>query len=428
MHHRIPAAAVIAAAFATPAIAQGSYGNMAPPPPSSQTVNVDANQAAPAKPIAPQPKEAISPSKQARKALFELQTAVNANDVANIPAKIAAAQAVATTKEDKYLLGQMELKAAASSKNTAALADAVNVIASSGYAAAPELAKLYEVLGGEYYNAKQYDQAIAQFQRAATTDPNNPKYSLLIGETQMAAGNNAAAAAIFQKSIQASQAAGQKPSEDIYKRAVQAAYDGNAPAVTDLAKAWVAAYPSPDSWHNAIAIYRNRERPDVEGTLDLLRLLRQANALTAGDYALYASSAADQLNFNEAQAVIDEGLAANKFSASDPRFGQIIPPLRTKPKATAADLASASKTAASGMALLRIGDRYYALKDYSKAVDLYHQAMGKPGVDPNIANLHIGIALAAAGDKAGATAALKSVGGAQAGIAQYWLIYLQSHA
>src|SRR5689334_15191859 len=118
MYQRIPPAAVIAAALATPAMAQGSYGSMSPPPPSSQTVNVDANQGAAAKPSAPQPKEAIAPSKQARKALVELQTAVNANDVANIPAKIAAAQAVATTKEDKYLLGQMELKAAAKSKNT----------------------------------------------------------------------------------------------------------------------------------------------------------------------------------------------------------------------------------------------------------------------------------------------------------------------
>ena len=428
MHQRIPAAAIIAAAFATPAIAQGSYGNMAPPPPSTQTVNVDANQATPAKPAAPMPKEAIAPSKQARKALFELQTAVNAKDVANIPAKIAAAQAVATTKEDKYLLGQMELKAAAASSNTAALADAVNVIAGSGYAGPAETAKLYEVLGGEYYKAKQYDQAAAQFQRAATADPSNSKYPLLIGEVQMAQGNNAAAAAVFQKAIQTSVAAGQKPSEDIYKRAVQAAYDGNVPAVTDLAKSWVAAYPGPDSWHNAVAIYRNRERPDVEGTLDLLRLLRQTGSLTTRDYALYASSAAEQLNYNEAQAVIDEGLANNKINMTDPQFGQIIPPLKSKPKATAADLATASKTAVNGMALLRIGDRYYAMKDYAKAVDMYRQAMGKPGVDPNLANLHVGMALAASGDKTGAAAALKSVGGAQAGIAQYWLIYVQNHA
>ena len=45
----------------------------------------------------------LKPSSKALKAIVELQTAVNANDFANIPAKVAAAQAVATTKEDRYL-------------------------------------------------------------------------------------------------------------------------------------------------------------------------------------------------------------------------------------------------------------------------------------------------------------------------------------
>ena len=45
--------------------------------------------------------------------------------------------------------------------------------------------------------------------------------------------------------------------------------------------------------------------------------------------------------------------------------------------------------------------------------------MGKPGVDPDLANLHLGMALARAGDKAGATAAFKSVGGRAGGHRQY---------
>ncbi len=40
---------------------------------------------------------AIQPSNKARQAIANLQTAVNANDVANIPARLAAAQAVAAT-------------------------------------------------------------------------------------------------------------------------------------------------------------------------------------------------------------------------------------------------------------------------------------------------------------------------------------------
>jgi len=109
-------------------------------------------------------------------------------------------------------------------------------------------------------------------------------------------------------------------------------------------------------------------------------------------------------------------------------FRDTIAALKSKPKATAADLAAASKTAMSGMALLRIGDRYYAMGDYQKAVELYRQAAGKPGVDKNVANLHIGMALARAGDKAGATAALNAVSGDRAEIAKFWQLYVQKLA
>jgi len=102
--------------------------------------------------------------------------------------------------------------------------------------------------------------------------------------------------------------------------------------------------------------------------------------------------------------------------------------LKAKPKATAADLAEATKTAQSGMALLRIGDRYYAMGDYAKAVELYRSSMGKAGVDKDIANLHVGMALARSGDKAGATTALTAVTGPMADVAKYWLAYVNQKA
>jgi hypothetical protein len=78
--------------------------------------------------------------------------------------------------------------------------------------------------------------------------------------------------------------------------------------------------------------------------------------------------------------------------------------------------------------LLRIGDRYYAMGEYGKALELYRMAAGKPGVDSSTTNLHIGMALARTGDKAGAAAALNSVTGAHAEIAKYWLLFLNQRA
>jgi len=47
------------------------------------------------------------------------------------------------------------------------------------------------------------------------------------------------------------------------------------------------------------------------------------------------------------------------------------------------------------------------------------------GADANLANLRLGEALARAGDKPGATAALSKVGGSLADAAKFWLVYVQ---
>ncbi len=75
-------------------------------------------------------------------------------------------------------------------------------------------------------------------------------------------------------------ASGQKPDEALLKRGVTVAYDAKSPLAVQLGREWAAAYPSPDSWRNSIAIYRNMSHPNVEGTLDLLRLMQATNAMT----------------------------------------------------------------------------------------------------------------------------------------------------
>lgn len=371
----------------------------------------------------------IKPSSGARKALIELQTAVNANDVASIPAKVAAAQAVAKTKEDKYLIGQMQLKAALAAKDNAAMAAAIDAIAASGYLDVAKSAELYGSLGGSLYNSQQYAQAAASFEKASQLDPRNADFLINLGESRFAAGQKAEAAQAMQRAIQLRLAAGQKPDEPLLSRAATIAYEAKIPLVGELGREWVAAYPSSKSWYNSIAYYRNLMKPDVEGTLDLLRLMQATDSLTqAADYNLFATASAEQYNFNEAQAVIDQGIAAKIVNPTDPLFRDTVTGLKGKQKATVADLETAAKTAANGMALLRIGDRFYGMGNYAKAAELYRQSMGKPGVDANLANLHIGMALARSGDKAGATAALNSVAGPLSEIAKYWLVYVQTHA
>jgi len=410
------AIASIAAAAATPAAAQ--YGASAQ---QQQTV-----PQAPAQPKAAQVQ--IKPSGKALKAIVDLQDTVKKNDFANVQAKVAAAQAVASTKEDRYLIGKLQLDAALAQKDNAALAAAIDTIAGSGYLDTSKVAGLYMDLGATYYNNKQYAQAQAAYRKALAADPRNVEAPALIGESLFAQGQKAEAAAAFQQAIQARVAAGQKPDENLLKRATVIAYDAGSPIAAELGRQWVTSYPSPESWRNSIAIYRNLNHPDVQGTLDLLRLMQATGALTVpSDYSLFARASAEQSNYNEAQAVIDAGIAAKVVKPTDPEFRDIIAGLKTKNKATVADLETAEKTAQNPSAYMRIGDWYYAMGRYAKAGELYRKAIGKPGVDSNIANLHLGMALARAGDKAGATAALNAVSGTRVDIAKFWLAYVNQH-
>lgn len=414
-------AIVLAAVISAPAAAQMGYGAPASqPPPQTAAQQGQAPQQAQG------PK--ITISSKAAKAISDLQAAVKANDAANIPAKVAAAQAVAQTKDDRYAIARLQLNAAVAAKNSAAEAQAVDAIAASGFLPGTQVAGLYNAVGVEMYNAKQYDLAAGAFQKAVALNPQDPDTEKLLAEALNSQGKRAEGAAALQKALQLSTASGKKPDEALYKRAVGMAYEAKSPNAVELAREWLAAYPGADSWSNALAVYRNLDSPDPNNLIDILRLQRATNSLGGvGDYHAYAYEAANQNNIGEAKSVIAEGLASGKIKASDPVVQEIQGVLKSKPTPTAADLAAAEKTAREPNAFLRVGDRYYGAGNYAKAAELYKEALAK-GVDKNLANLRIGEALARSGDKAGATTAFNAVTGPMADIAKFWLIYVQRQA
>jgi len=364
----------------------------------------------------------------AAKAIVDLQTAIQKNDTASIPAKVAAAKAAAKTPDERYAIALLEVKAAGAAKDEAAVAAALEDMVASGSVKPEEELGIYSALGQAYNDLKQPQKAMQAYQHLSQLDPNNLDAIAALAEAQVAAGQPAAALPLIQKGIKIQQSKGQKAPEAWYKRATGIAYDAKLPAATEMAREWVAAYPTPESWRDAIAIYRSVGQPDVESTLDLLRLQNAVGALkTPGEYALYAEAAADQSNYNEAKAIVDAGISAKVVDPSSAQFRDIVNGLKGKPIATAADLEAAVKMSPTPINLLRIGDRYYGSGNYAKAAEIYRDVMAKPGADKDLANLHLGMALARAGDKAGAAAALNAVTGARAEVAKYWLLYSQQH-
>lgn len=367
-------------------------------------------------------------SKEARKAIIELQTAVSAKDSANIPAKLAAAQAVAKTNDDKFVIAINQTKAATDAGDLAGMRAGIDALRASGGAQTLDLVGRYNNLGKRYYDAKQFDQAATTFEQTLTLDANNADALKMLASTRETQGRKGEAVGLMAKSIAAAKAAGAKPSENDYKYAARIAYDSKSPAAAEITRAWLADYPNATNWRDGLRIYRDINALNGDAKIDVLRLARAANALVGeSDYFAYVNELVTRGYLNEAKAVLDEAGAKKAIDVNKSAFKQFAPKLAKAPsRATVDAAAKAALAKSSGREAMDAGDTLYGLGAFAEAAPLFKAAAAKGGVDANLANLRLGMALARAGDKAGATAALNAVGGPQANTAKYWLIWLSS--
>lgn len=410
-------------ALSAPALAQ--YGASAPAP---QTAAPKPSKDAPAATAEYKP----NISAAARKEIVELQTAVNAKDTANIPAKLAAAKAKAKNKDDNYVIGKLQLKAAAEAQDSNGIIQGIEAIIASGAAPASEQVGLYNNLGKLEYNAKNYDKAAAALEKVLQLEPSNLDATVTLAETRNSQGRPAEAVALIQKAIAARVAAGQKPEENWYKREVKLAFDAKLPSAPAIARDWVAAYPSPKNWRDAIRIYQSTSGLDDTALLDTMRLARVVGALQGeNDYFRYTNTLVTRGFPGEAKAVLDQGFAAKSIDRSRATFSQLYSLASTRSQGDLASLgasATAAKAAPDAKKAMTTAEAYYGYGEYAKAAELFRVALTKSGVDKDLANLRLGMSLAGAGDKAGALAAFNAAGGAQADVAKLWLTYLAQKA
>ena len=412
------------AAFAAVPAAAQNYGSMPPaqppqqlPQPGDQDQNHNRQDE---KAAAGQPKI----SHQAIKAVKDLQSALEANNTAEFAAKVQAANAVAKTADDKYMIGVFQYKYGTKNKDDATRVAGLQEMIASGYKDAP-LADVYTDLGSTYSRLKQPQQAVQAYQHALQLNPNSVNATAGLAEAKVDAGQPAEAVTLFEKGIALQSAGGAKAPESWYKRALSIAYKAKLPQASALARDWVQAYPSAESWENALAIYETTTQLDEAHKLDLMRLERSVGALSAGDYFNFGDIAVRKGFAGEAKAVLDEGFAANKIKKSDASFSQLYTLASQKAKG---DRESLPTTPAGAKNPLVVGDAWYGYGDFAKAADFYRAALAQSDADKSLVNLHLGMALARQGDKAGATAALKAVTGTNADLAKYWLLSLNTKA
>ncbi|HVF83095.1 MAG TPA: tetratricopeptide repeat protein [Sphingomicrobium sp.] len=376
------------------------------------------------------PQIKISP--QASKAIVALQTAVTSNDLASVPTKLAAAQAVAKTNQDRYAIGQLWLRAALLQKDNAATSQAIDQVLASGLAPADVLANLRFNQAKLKFQAKDYAGANAALQTVLASPTTNSDVFLLAGELAAAQGQNAQAVEHFRKAIAVKTASGQPVPGEWMGRAVSLAYRDKLPVLSQLLPEWIMIAPTSTNVRDAVRLQAELSGQSPSEQIDLYRLQRAAGALKGeGDYFNYANSAALKGLPGEAKAVLDEGFAAKAIDRSRPVFRDVYASASSKVAGDKASLGAAERSALSAAAArpaMVTGDAYLGYGDYAKAATLYRAALTKSGADTNLANLRLGIALARSGDKAGATAAFNAVSGTHQATAKLWLAWLASRS
>jgi len=369
-------------------------------------VAVAAQKEQPAKPAG------LTVSKEATAAIKALQTAAKENRMADIPGLAQAALAVAKTPVDRYFTYQLQLQPAITAKNDTMLLAAIEGMLSTGVPPQNEQANLLLNAAQLNFNANNYDKAGTEIDQAIALAPNESQNYRILGLIREAQKRPADAVAAFQKAAAVEQAAGKPLDPKLAAKTFAVAYNAHLPVARDIALAQLKASPNPESWRRAIKVYEQTSNLQAADKIDLFRLQRATGSLDGeGDYYPYVDALMTKGLPGEAKAVLDEAFAAGKLDKNKSTWSELYKSAVTR---DAADKGPPN------------GDVYLGRGDYAKAAAAYRANVAKGGAGADLANLRLGIALARSGDKAGATAALNAVQGQRAGIAQMWLMYLNT--
>lgn len=369
-----------------------------------------------------------------RKAALPVDTALKAGDTATAASGLTAADAAATTPDDKYVAAQFRLSLSNKTNDTAMQAKAIDAMLASGSpAAAADTPKLHFFAGQIAYQARDYPKAMRELAEADRLGYKESDILILLADANFKANQIAPGLAIADRAIAEKTAAGQKAPESWYARAASVAYKAKMMDVASrLTREQVQAYPTTANWRSALVIYRDSANLDGGLNLDLYRLMRLTKSLDGErDYFEYAALASERGLPGEAKSVIDEGLASGKVPATSRPLTELRTAANAKVAADRASLAgseSKASAAANGRLAANTADAYLAYGDDAKAATLYRTALTKGGVDADAVNTRLGIALARSGDKAGARTAFSAVTGKRVEVAKFWMLYLDTQA
>ena len=348
-------------------------------------------------------------------------------------AKVREAEAVPNrTPAENLTIDRMRGAAAARAGDPQTAIKSFEAVLASGRLSGAEQGQMTEQIAYQYAQLKDWPRTREWAAKArAMPGTNGAELDKLLAFVNAQSGDFAAVARDAQAAVEAAEKAGRRPDEaDLLRLADALRRTGNTAGQTAVLEKLITHYPKREYWQ--IVLGRVQAKPGFSQRLavDVLRLKRQTKTLDSADeYVEMTQLLLQDGQAAEARAVVDEGFGAGLLGKGEQAERQQRLRALATQRATsaAADLASAEQGLAddkSGDTLVRIGMGYSGIGQHDKAVALIQQGIKKGGLRlPQQAQLHLGIALARAGQKDRAAQALRTVTGTDgaAELARLWL-------
>ena len=341
------------------------------------------------------------------KPLQEAQTLANAGNYKGALAKINEAEAIAgKSAEESKIISQMKDFIAIKSGDTSTPAGAKAKFAND-------------------YNAKKYKDVIADGEVLKGHNALDASSMQIVAQAYYLSGDKNGCLKYIKSNF------GANPGDATLQLQMSCAHDAN-DADTERAalETLVGRTGKPEYWNNLLKMSEHGAGMRDHDTLDVYRLKLLTGTITGKDEYITLAQLAIQLQFPaEGQAVLEKGIAAKVLT--DDRSTKLLTLAKTQ---AAAQVAAQAKTLADaqaapkGDALVKVGETQWGQGKGKDAVATIKAGIAKGVDDKNNAQIRLGMALIAAGQKADAQKALDAAKPANpsdksAMVAHLWSLY-----
>jgi hypothetical protein len=346
------------------------------------------------------------------------QEALKSGQAADALARVREAEAVANRSEyEAYVLARTKGAAALAAKDNAAAQAAFEALQASPRATPAERAAALQALPGLALKNKKPAEAIQWARRHLAEGGQDRGVRLVLVQALFNTGDCPGTLRELLPLVQADEAAGKKPGEDLLKLAGNCQLKTNDDAgYYQTLQRLVTHYPQPDYWADLLP--RVQRQPGFAERLQLptLRLLRQAGAMEDADDFLDMAQLSLKAGLpGEARAVLEQGYAKGTLGKGPgaPQHQRLLDSARKQAADDAAQFTAneaRARSGADGGPLLNLGLAMATAGQADQGLPLMQQGLAK-GITrlPNDARLHLGAALLVAGRRAEAEPLLRGL-------------------